>query len=54
MATSACCLAYAAVIPDGEDVVLVSNAASTVPVGDTTVVWKATDPGGLLMWLLRP
>jgi len=36
-----------AVDPDGEDVVLVNNAPSVAPVGDTTVVWKATDPGGL-------
>ena len=33
--------------PDGEDVTLVNNGPATIPVGDTTVVWKATDPGGL-------
>ena len=26
---------------------MVNNGPATIPVGDTTVVWKATDPGGL-------
>jgi hypothetical protein len=32
--------------PDDEPVTLANNAPGVLPVGDTVVVWKATDPGG--------